>query len=59
MKFTVEVTPGDYATETDLRLMRENIRLALTVAVGDVANNVFHEYVFSDVTVDNCHEPPF
>lgn len=50
MRFIINVTPGDYTNEADLALMGENIRLSLNTAVNDVANNMFPEYVFGEVT---------
>jgi hypothetical protein len=52
VKYTIEVKTGDWTTERDLAAQQENIRIALSDVVSDVAADMFPEYVFGDVTAE-------
>jgi hypothetical protein len=51
MRYIIDVTPGDYTTESDLAAIAESIRLSLDAAVSDVSGYSFPEYTFSAVGI--------
>jgi hypothetical protein len=54
MKFEITVSPGQHTTELDLAQQHRSIQIALDFAVTDVADNVFPEFTFNQVTEADC-----